>query len=255
LHLVVKDRAPEPGETVGIGTVDRKLGELTGHVRTSQSSSGSAKGHTLIAVFDGEVSRDDSSCARIVERAGDVGGHSTAESIDMSDAVHEPRRNIDDPQELLLGYLDYYRSAITRKIDGLDQNELRNSRLPSGWAPLELLKHLVYMEQRWFRWGFIAEQLPAPHGDKDEAGRWHVDPEETVADLVAALHAVGARTRSIVTGSALSDVAAIGGRFGADDPDPPPTLAWILLHVLQEYARHAGHLDVARELADGVTGE
>src|SRR5439155_26599603 len=47
LHLVVKDRAPEPGETVGIGTVDRKLGELTGHVRTSQSSSGSAKGHTL----------------------------------------------------------------------------------------------------------------------------------------------------------------------------------------------------------------
>src|SRR6266498_4111009 len=46
LHLVVKDRAPEPGETVGIGTVDRKLGELTGHVRTSQSS-GSAKGHTL----------------------------------------------------------------------------------------------------------------------------------------------------------------------------------------------------------------
>src|SRR5260370_37067831 len=57
LTLVVKGRGPEPGENVGIGTVDRKLGELTGHVRTSQSSSGSAKGHTLIAVFDGEVSR------------------------------------------------------------------------------------------------------------------------------------------------------------------------------------------------------
>src|SRR5215813_15497545 len=57
LHLVVKDRAPEPGETVGIGTVDRKLGELTGHVRTSQSSSRTAKGHTLAAVLDRKVTR------------------------------------------------------------------------------------------------------------------------------------------------------------------------------------------------------
>jgi hypothetical protein len=177
------------------------------------------------------------------------------ESIVMTDVVPEPSVELSDPRELLLGYLDYYRSAITRKLDGLSEHDLRTSRLPSGWAPLELLKHLVHMEQRWFRWGFAAEQLPAPWGDRDENGRWRVEPQETVVDLIAALHAVGARTRSIVTGSALSDVAAIGGRFGADDPDPPPTLAWILLHVLQEYARHAGHLDVARELADGVTGE
>jgi Protein of unknown function (DUF664) len=173
----------------------------------------------------------------------------------MIGVVYEPSRDLDDPQELLLGYLDYYRSAITRKIDGLDEQELRTSRLPSGWTPLELLQHLVYMEQRWFRWGFAAEQLSAPWGDRDENGRWRVEPHTTVADLIAALHDTGARTRAIVTGSALSDVAAIGGRFGADDPDPPPTLAWILLHVLQEYARHAGHLDIARELADGMTGE
>src|SRR4029450_8460179 len=51
LDLVGKDRAPEPGETVGIGTVDRQLGELTGHVRTSQSRSGSANGHTLPAAI------------------------------------------------------------------------------------------------------------------------------------------------------------------------------------------------------------
>lgn len=87
------------------------------------------------------------------------------------------------------GFLDYYRSVIARKIGGLTEAELRTSRLPSGWTPLELLKHLVYMERRWLRWGFLAE------------------------------------------------------------------LAWILVYVLQEYARHAGHLDVARELADGTTGE
>jgi hypothetical protein len=173
----------------------------------------------------------------------------------MTDVVHEPNRDSSEPTELLLGYLDYYRSVITRKIDGLAEEDLRTSRLPSGWAPLELLKHLVYMEQRWFRWGFAAEPLPAPWGDQDEDGRWQVDPQETVADLIAALHAAGAQTRAIVGRSALSDVSAMGGRFGADDPDPPPTLAWILIHVLQEYARHAGHLDVARELIDGTTGE
>jgi hypothetical protein len=52
LYLIGKDRAPEPGETAGIGTVDRKLGELTGQVRTFQSRSGSANGHTRTAVFD-----------------------------------------------------------------------------------------------------------------------------------------------------------------------------------------------------------
>jgi Protein of unknown function (DUF664) len=126
---------------------------------------------------------------------------------------------------------------------GLPDEDVRTSRLPSGWTPLELIKHLVYMEKRWFQWGFTAEQLAAPYGDQDADGRWRVGPEETMADLVAALHAGGLRTRAIVAESALSDVAAIGGRFGKDDRDPHPTLAWIMLHVLQEYARHAGHLD------------
>ena len=172
----------------------------------------------------------------------------------MSAVVHEPDREISDPRKLLLDYLDYYRSVIIRKLDGLAEQELRTSRLPSGWTPLELLKHLVYMEQRWLRWGFAAEQVSAPWGDRGDDGRWRVEPQETVADLVAALSAGGARTSAIVERSGLRDVAAIGGRFGDDDPKPP-TLAWILLHVLQEYARHAGHLDIVRELADGVTGE
>jgi len=55
---------------------------------------------------------------------------------------------------LPLGYLDYYRLVITRKLEGLTESELRTSRLPSGWTPLELVKHLAYMEQRWLRWGF-----------------------------------------------------------------------------------------------------
>jgi hypothetical protein len=173
----------------------------------------------------------------------------------VTTTVHKPARQLGDPKELLLGFLDYYRSVITRKIDGLADTELRTSRLPSGWTPLELLKHLLYMEQRWLCWGFRAEQIPDPHGDEDQAGRWHAGPRDTAASLIAALHAVGEQTRAIAAAAELTDISAPGGRFSDNDPRPRPTLAWILTYVLQEYARHAGHLDIARELIDGTTGE
>jgi hypothetical protein len=171
----------------------------------------------------------------------------------VTDAVDRPAPELADPKELLLGYLDFYRSVTARKLDGLTEPQLRGSRLPSGWAPLELLKHLVYMEARWLRWGFAAERLPEPWGDQDRSGRWHVGREETAGELLTTLDAGGARTWAIAAGAELTDVAAVGGRFAAGDRRP--TLAWILFHVLQEYARHAGHLDITRELLDGATGE
>ena len=105
----------------------------------------------------------------------------------MSTVLHKPGRELDDPKELLLGFLDYYRSVIIRKIDGLTDAELRASRLPSGWTPLRLLKHLAYMERRWLCWGFRAEQLPDPGGDENQAGRWHAGSGDTAASLIAAL--------------------------------------------------------------------
>ena len=173
----------------------------------------------------------------------------------MSAVVHKPGRELGDPKELLLGFLDYYRSVVVRKVAGLSDAELRTSCLPSGWTPLELLKHLAYMERRWLCWGFRAEQLPDPHGDEDQAGRWHAGPGDTAASLVAALLAAGEQTRAIASAAELTDVSAPGGRFRDSDPRPLPTLAWVLTYVLQEYARHAGHLDVAREVTDGTTGE
>jgi uncharacterized damage-inducible protein DinB len=173
----------------------------------------------------------------------------------MTTVAHKPDRELADPKELLLGFLDYYRSVIIRKVEGLPDAELRASRLPSGWTPLELLKHLVYMEQRWLRWGFRAEQLADPHGDEDQSGRWHAGSGDTAAGLLAALHAAGEQTRAIVTAAELDSLSALGGRFNDGDARPRPTLAWILIYVLQEYARHAGHLDVARELVDGSIGE
>ncbi|WP_166355518.1 DUF664 domain-containing protein [Phytoactinopolyspora limicola] len=164
----------------------------------------------------------------------------------------EPPRTLSDPKELLLSYLDYYRYTIGRKLDGMSATELRSSRLPSGWSPLELVNHLLHMERRWLRWGFKAEDIDKPWGDHAE-GRWVVPTSATADELIAALHEGGAHTRVIVSSSALTERAALGGRFRNDDDRP--TLIWTLFHVLQEYARHAGHLDITRELADGSLGE
>jgi hypothetical protein len=168
----------------------------------------------------------------------------------------KPPHRLSDTKVLFLAYLDQYRSIIADKLDGMSEADLRTSRLPSSWTPIELLKHLVFMERRWFRWSFAGEQVDAPWGDHRDGLRdepWYVGPEETVEELIAALYAGGQRTRAIVESADLTALSALGGRFGEDDPRP--TLNWILFHVFQEYARHAGHLDIARELADGRIGE
>ena len=125
------------------------------------------------------------------------------------------------------------------------------SRLPSGWTPAELLQHLTYVELRWLEWGFAGRDVADPWGDRQD-GRWHVDAGETLGELAAALHAQAARTRAIVESHDLADTGQPGERWGAADP---PALERVLFHLLQEYARHVGHLDIVSELAGGETGE
>jgi uncharacterized damage-inducible protein DinB len=165
----------------------------------------------------------------------------------------EPSDTLTDPYQLLVGYLDFYRDAVLRKLDGLSEQQLRSSRLPSGWTPLALLKHLAGVERRWFRWGFAGEQVEVPWVEDGPDGTWQVAAEEPTNDVKALFHHECARSRQIVAGARLGDVARSGGRF--NPPDHQPALSWILVHVLQEYVRHAGHLNVVRELADGVIGE
>ena len=157
------------------------------------------------------------------------------------------------------GYLDWMRAEVVRGVLTLPVEEQRTPRVPSGWTPLELLSHCLHMEQRWFVWGFLGEQVAEPWGDwstdepwlsdeSDEtapAARWTVPDGVTAEELADRLERVGERTRGVLREFAPDARAAVGGRF-ADDP---PTLEWICFHVLAEYARHAGHLDIVVELA------
>jgi hypothetical protein len=119
---------------------------------------------------------------------------------------------------------------------------------------LGLVKHLAFMERRWIVWGFLGRDVDEPWGDSDPDGPgWRVRDDETLADLLAAMRDGAVTTAEVARSHALTDSAAETGRFAGESR--VPTLAWTLFHVLQEYARHAGHLDVVRELIDGATGE
>jgi len=162
-----------------------------------------------------------------------------------------PTAPASDRSEVFLRYLDYFRETVMMKAAALPESEQRKSRLPSGWTPLELLKHLRYMERRWLEWGFAGRAVLDPWGDERD-GRWHVEPSETLESLTAQLRDQGARTRGTVADVDLSTVGAPGPRWNGA---PPATLERVLFHVLQEYARHLGHLDVVVELSGGPTGE
>jgi uncharacterized damage-inducible protein DinB len=163
----------------------------------------------------------------------------------------EPTRPADSRAEVFVGYLDYFRSRIVAKVEELPEAELRRSRVPSGWTPLQLVKHLTFVELRWLEWGFEGRQVANPWGDQ-EADRWHVPEEETRDELLATLRARGERSRAIIAGHDLATIGQPSPRWNGADP---PTLERVVLHVMQEYARHLGHLDVAVELVDGTVGE
>ncbi|WP_433538968.1 DinB family protein [Micromonospora sp. CA-249363] len=166
-------------------------------------------------------------------------------------AFPEPTAPAGSRTEVFLRYLDYFRESVVAKVSALDESELRSSRLPSGWTPLELVTHLRHVELRWIEWGFQGRDVAEPWGDNRD-DRWYVAPEETRDDLVAALRAQGAHTTAVVLAHDLAEIGAPGPRWDGADP---ASLERVLFHLVQEYARHLGHLDVVTELAGGPTGE
>lgn len=170
----------------------------------------------------------------------------------VSDAVFpSPTLPAPSTAAVFLGYLDYFRGRIIDKVEALDAGEQMRSHLPSGWTPLQLVKHLTFVEMRWLEWGFAGRSIEDPWGDHRD-DRWYIGPTETAEVLVSALWDQGQRTRSIIEGNDLSAVGQPGPRW---DGAEPATLERVLFHLVQEHARHLGHLDIVVELANGTIGE
>lgn len=169
----------------------------------------------------------------------------------VDDVFPGPTLPVGSRAEVFLGYLDYFRNQIIAKVEALTGGERRRSRLPSGWTPQELVKHLTFVELRWLEWGFEGRQVDDPWGDQ-RGDRWFVAPEETTEELIDALRAQADRSRAIVLANDLASGGRPGPRWGGAEP---ATLERVLFHLVQEYARHLGHLDVVAELGGGPVGE
>jgi hypothetical protein len=174
-----------------------------------------------------------------------------ADQIPLNVEFPSPAIPVGSRTEVFLRYLDYFRSRLVSKLRAMPEADLRTSRLPSGWTPLELLKHLRFMERRWLEWGFEGQAIADPWADR-KGDRWYVADDESLASLLAGLTEQAARSRAIIEAHDLAEVGQPSERWAGRDP---ATLERVLFHMLQEYARHVGHMDIVCELVTGTTGE
>lgn len=166
---------------------------------------------------------------------------------------HDPTPEGDE-RELLLQYLDYHRATLLIKCEGLDAQQLAQ-RIPSSELTLGgLLKHLAFVEDSWLHSDFLDADLPEPWlsapGDDDRDWEFHTAASDTPEALRELYLAAIERTSRIVNGAQLGQLAARPNKRGER-----VSLRWILLHLIEETARHNGHADLLREAIDGQTGE
>jgi uncharacterized damage-inducible protein DinB len=163
-----------------------------------------------------------------------------------------------DEIETLLGFLDYQRATLAWKCSGLDGDGLRATVGASSMTLGGLLKHLAYVEADWFsRWLRGQERQPpwdTVDWKADPDWEWNSAAQDPPEHLVALWEDAVARSRALVA-EALAD-GGLGQLARRRWPDgQAPSLRWILVHMIEEYARHNGHADLLRESVDGMTGE
>lgn len=153
--------------------------------------------------------------------------------------------------EMLLGFLDYLRETIALKSMDLSDDECREPHIPSGMSLLGITKHLTYVERNWFRGAFLDEDLEALYGPRDRPSEWIVMEHETADEIRAAYRQEWARSNEIVRDHNLSDTI----RSSYRPERAGMQLRWIVTHMIEETARHCGHMDLIREAIDGEVGE
>ncbi|KUL52498.1 hypothetical protein ADL22_04975 [Streptomyces sp. NRRL F-4489] len=159
-------------------------------------------------------------------------------------------------RETLESWLDFHRATLELKCAGLDDEQARRASVPpSPMTLLGLVRHLTEVERNWFRRVFAGQDIPPVYGDGAGDG-FALDPEpgQGMADALERWRAEVARGRELIAGASLDDCGALPEREAAHVGERGVSLRWILVHLIEEYARHNGHADLIRERVDGATG-
>lgn len=159
-----------------------------------------------------------------------------------------------DEREMLLAFLDYFRAVIIYKASGMTPEQLDTRLGPSTLTLGGLVHHLAVVEDGWFTRTIAGDELPEPWAsapwDDDEDWEFTVASGMTGEALVAQYEESIARSRAVMDGIESVDQHAARLRRGE-----PFSVRWILIHMIEETARHAGHADLIRESIDGQTGD
>ncbi|MEV8229412.1 DinB family protein [Streptomyces sp. NPDC079167] len=161
----------------------------------------------------------------------------------------EPRSDLRPPglnadeRTTLLTFLDYLRESVLAKAAGVPEPAVRAAGVPSGTSLLRLLKHLTAVELNWFVWAYAG-------ADREQWEDEAVSADETASDLAHAYREAVTRANEVVL--ACTDLDRPGARSLRETA--PPSMRWVLVHMIEETARHAGHADILREQIDGSIG-
>ncbi|GAA1525509.1 DinB family protein [Kribbella lupini] len=146
-----------------------------------------------------------------------------------------PPRTGADEKATLQGFLDYLRAAIAGKVAGVPEPQVRTPGVDSGTNLLGLVKHVTAVE----RFYLLGEQV------RDWKKTFHAGEDETVDGVLAAYREVVERANAVIAG--WTDLESSAGPRGA-------SRRWVLVHLIEETGRHAGHADILREQLDGAVG-
>ena len=170
----------------------------------------------------------------------------------MTGRIHPPAAA--DESTTLLAFLDYFRATLRRQADGLDAEQLATRLPPSSLTLGALLKHLAHVERYWATYVFEGEEMTEPWASAD----WDADPDWELTSAAldppaelrhlydAEIAAADAVYRPAIDEVGL-DALAVRERHRKHF-----SLRWILVHLVEEYARHCGHADLIRESIDGA---
>ncbi len=153
---------------------------------------------------------------------------------------------------MLLTFLDYTRDTVVAKCEGLAAEQVGAAPLPT--SPLMsiggVVSHIRWVEHSWIENRFVGGPDLGPWTDEEPDREFSLGAETSIGQLLSEYAEQRARTNAIIAGLDLDDRSQAPFRTGEH-----PTLRWVILHLIEENARHNGHLDILRELADGVTGD
>ena len=160
-----------------------------------------------------------------------------------------------DEKSTLLGFLAFHRDTLRMKCEGLAAEQLAATHAPSTMTLGGMLKHLAFVEHWWFECVFLGHEYAEPWASVDWKADadwdWHSAVDDNPGDLRALFDRACAASDTVVAG--VEDWSTLSQRTGREGLQF--SLRWIVVHMIEEYARHNGHADLLRESIDGVTGE